>query len=220
VLGAAEVSAIGDGAHWIGNVIQEHFPHAVQIVDWYHASEYSWAAAHAVYGEGTDLAKAWAKAQLDDRWEGEVEQVLAALQATGRTPEAVIDAVSYLTTHRDRMRYAEDRARGIQIGSGVIESGCKRVLGARLKQAGMIWKVDGAREVAKVRTWLKGRRWAEAIALRPPLMRAPCQRPADSVTVAAGCSVNPSPPGAAGRPRARGGWRPARSGGGWPPSVQ
>lgn len=172
VLGAGEVIAIGDGAHWIWNLITEHFPHAVQIVDWYHASEYIWAAAHAVYGEGTDLAKAWAKAQLDDLWEGEVEQVLAALQATGRTPEAVIDAVSYLTTHRDRMRYAEYRARGIQIGSGVIESGCKHVLGARLKQAGMIWKVDGAREVAKVRTWLKGRRWAEAMALRPPLQRA------------------------------------------------
>ena len=92
------------------------------------------------------------------------------------TLEAVTDALSYLTTHRDRMRYAEYRARGIQIGSGVIESGCKHVLGARLKQAGMIWNVDGARAVGKVRTWLKGRRWAEAMGLRPPLRRASQRR--------------------------------------------
>jgi len=70
------------------------------------------------------------------------------------------------------MREAEYRARGIQIGSGVIASGGKHVRGARLKQAGMIWKVAGAREVGTVRRWLKGRRWAAAMALRPPLRRA------------------------------------------------
>jgi hypothetical protein len=172
VLGAVEVIAIGDGAHWIWNLIEEHFPHAVQIVDWYHASQYVWAAANAVYGEGTDLAKVWAEARLDDLWDGEVGQVLTAVQATGSTREAVTDALRYLTTNQRRMRYAEYRARGIQIGSGVIESGCKHVIGARLKQAGMIWNVEGARAVGTVRTWLKGRRWDEAMALRPPLRRA------------------------------------------------
>lgn len=172
VLGAGEVIAIGDGAHWIWNLIAEHFPQAVQIVDWSHASEYVWAAANVVYGEGTDLGRVWAEARLDELWAGEVSKVLAALRATGRSLEAVTDALSYLTTHQDRMRYAEYRARGIQIGSGVIERGCNHVIGARLKQAGMIWNVAGAREVATVRTWLKGRRWAEAMALRPPLRRA------------------------------------------------
>lgn len=173
VLGAAvEVVAIGDGAAWIWNLITEHFPHAIQIVDWYHASEYVWAAANAVYDEGSDLAKAWATARLDELWDGEVEAVLAALAATGRMLEAVTDARRYLTNNQQRMGYAEYRARGIQIGSGVIESGCQHVIGARLKQAGMIWSVDGARAVGKVRTWLKGRRWAAAMALRPPLRRA------------------------------------------------
>jgi len=172
VLGAGEVIAIGDGAHWIWNLIEEHFPQAIQIVDWYHASQYVWAAATAVYGAGTDLEQAWAEARLDELWEGEVGKVLAAVRATGRTHEAITDAISYLTTHQHRMRYAEYRARGIQIGSGVIESGCNHVIGARLKQAGMIWNVAGAREVATVRTWLKGRRWDEAMALRPPLRRA------------------------------------------------
>ena len=172
VLGAGEVIAIGDGAHWIWNLMEEHFPQATQIVDWYHASQYIWAAANAVYGEGTDLGTAWAEARLDDLWDGEVGQVLTAVQATGETREAVTNALTYLTNNQHRMRYAAYRARGIQIGSGVIESGCKHVIGARLKQAGMIWNVDGARAVGKVRTWLKGRRWAEAMALRPPLRRA------------------------------------------------
>jgi hypothetical protein len=177
VLGAVEVVAIGDGAHWIWNLIAEHFPQAIQIVDWYHASQYVWAAAQALYGEGTDPARAWAAARLDELWDGAVGKVLTALQATGRTGEAVTEAITYLTNNQHRMRYAEYRARGIQIGSGVIESGCQHVIGARLRQAGMIWNVDGARAVAKVRTWLKGRRWAEAMALRPPLQRA-TQRPA------------------------------------------
>src|SRR6476661_4945666 len=59
----------------------------------------------------------------------------------------------------------------MQIGSGTIESGCKHGLGSRLKQAGMIWDRDGALAVAKVRTWLKRGRWAEAMRLRPPLRR-------------------------------------------------
>ena len=58
-------------------------------------------------------------------------------------------------------------ARGLQIGSGSVESGCKQLVGARLKQAGMIWEAPGAEAVATVRAWLKSGRWAEAMALRP-----------------------------------------------------
>jgi hypothetical protein len=120
----------------------------------------------------TGLCPSSISAGLDELWDEEVGQVLTVVQATGSTREAVTDALSYLTNNQNRMRYTEYRARGIQIGSGVIESGCNHVIGARLKQAGMIWNVDGARAVMKVRTWLKGRRWAEAMALCPPLRRA------------------------------------------------
>ena len=66
------------------------------------------------------------------------------------------------------MRYPEYRAKGLQIGSGTVESGCKHVIGARLKGAGMIWNVEGARAVAKVRARLRSGRWAETMAQRPP----------------------------------------------------
>jgi hypothetical protein len=172
VLGATEVVVLGDGAHWIWNLAAEHFPEALQIVDWYHATQYLWQVASAVYGEGTDLAKQWAGARLDELWEGQVEAVLHAFQVHRHAGKPVEEAITYYTNNRERMRYADYRARGIQIGSGAIESGCNHVIGARLKQAGMIWQVAGARAVATVRTWLKSGRWEEAMALRPPRHRA------------------------------------------------
>lgn len=167
VLDAAEVVVVGDGAHWIWNIAATHFPGATQIVDWYHASEYVWEAASAIWGEGHPQRAVWAHRQLDALWEGQVEQVLAELEQQRAAGEGVTAALSYYTTHRGRMDYAGYRARGLQIGSGSVESGCKQLVSARLKQAGMIWDATGAEEVATVRAWLKSGRWAEAMALRP-----------------------------------------------------
>lgn len=166
VLSAQEVVVLADGAHWIWNLADEHFPGATQIVDWYHASHYVWEAAHAIYGEGTPLAKRWATRRVAELWAGQVPKVLRAL-ATAPQREAVQEATTYYTHHQQRMCYADYRARGLQIGSGTTESGCKQIATARLKQAGMIWSVAGVRAVAAVRTWLKSDRWAEAMTLRP-----------------------------------------------------
>lgn len=170
---ADEVIVIGDGAHWIWNVAEQHFPNATQIVDWYHASQYVWNAATAIYGDGTSARAQWAKQQLDGLWEGRLEEVLAALQAQAGDAGAVDAAISYYTTQRARMDYPSYRARGLQIGSGTIESCCKQLISARLKQAGMIWSEEGAEAVSAVRAWLKSGRWQEAMMLRPlPRRRA------------------------------------------------
>jgi hypothetical protein len=166
VLSSDEVVVLGDGAHWIWNIAERHFPRAIQIVDWYHASEYLWNAASAIWGESSPERQTWAKAQLDLLWEGKVEQVLVELQKWLSSGEAVEAAVSYYTEHQGRMDYASYRSRGLQIGSGSAESACKQLVSARLKQAGMIWNADGAEAVAVVRAWLKSERWEEAIRLR------------------------------------------------------
>ena len=171
VLTAQEVVVVADGAHWIWDLEAEHFPAATQIVDWYHAAQYLWQAAHAVYGDGTPLAKRWATRRLAELWAGQVPTVLAALRRHAHRGTAVTEALTYYTNHQQRMCYADYRARGLPIGSGTMESGCKQIVTARLKQAGMIWSLAGARAVAAVRTWLKSGRWHEAIALRPPLHR-------------------------------------------------
>lgn len=162
-----EVVVLGDGAHWIWNVAEQHFPKATQIVDWYHASEYVWRAASSIYGEGSELRVSWARQQLDLLWEGQVQDVLKALAAHTNRGEGVSEAESYFSNHRGRMDYAAYRARGLQIGSGPIESACKQLVSARLKLAGMIWDAEGAEAVAVVRAWLKSERWDEAMRLRP-----------------------------------------------------
>jgi hypothetical protein len=166
VLAADEVVVLGDGAHWIWNIASTHFPPAVQILDWYHASEYVWNAASAIWGEASVERAGWAQAQLDLLWEGKVEEVLGELLQWRERGEAVEAALSYYTEHQTRMDYASYRSRGLQIGSGSVESACKQLVSARLKQAGMIWGASGAEAVAVVRAWLKSERWEEAMALR------------------------------------------------------
>ena len=166
VLSAEEVVVLGDGAHWIWNIAERHFPRATQIVDWYHASEYIWNAASAIWGEASLERAEWAHTQLDLLWESEVDEVLVELEQWRGRGEAVEAALSYYSEHQTRMDYASYRARGLQIGSGSAESACKQLVSARLKQAGMIWEASGAEAVAVVRAWLLSERWEEAIALR------------------------------------------------------
>ncbi len=156
---------VADGAHWIWELVAQHVPDATQIVDWYHASQYVWAVAHAVYGEGTPLAKRWAKRRLDDLWGGDVGKVLKAFAAHRQRGQGQ-EALTYYTNHQHRMRYGEYRARGLQIGSGTIESGCKRIT-PRASKGGHDLVLSGRAGG----TWVKSGRWQEALALRPPRQR-------------------------------------------------
>jgi len=171
VLAAQEMVVIGDGAHWIWSLADDYFPGATQIVDWYHASEYIWKAAHTLHGDGSERAKQWARQHVDQLGAGKVTGIIGTLEAQVTAGMAVQEALTYFRNHQHRMDYAAYRARGLQVGSGTMESGCKHVLGARLKQAGLIWNRDGAQAVATVRTWLKSGRWAEALRLRPARRR-------------------------------------------------
>ena len=83
--------------------------------------------------------------QLDALWDGKVAEVLDELAQQQAHGEGVQKALSYYTTHRTRMDYAAYRARGLQIGSGSVESACKQLVSARLKGAGMIWEAPGRR---------------------------------------------------------------------------
>lgn len=168
---AKQVVVIGDGAHWIWRLADEHFPQAIQILDWYHVTTYVWKAAHAIYGETSDMGRRWAHKQLDDLWQGRVRQVVRRLRAhVAHKP--VQQAISYFNNNRQRMRYPLFRQMGLQIGSGPIESGCKHVLIQRLRQAGMRWSQERLQAVAKLRTRLKSDRWQETLDLRPPPSRS------------------------------------------------
>jgi len=61
--------------------------------------------------------------------------------------EAVRKAVDYFQTNKQRMRYGKFRSEGLFVGSEVVEAGCKTVMGLRLKQSGMRWRVDHANAI-------------------------------------------------------------------------
>jgi hypothetical protein len=160
---AAEVVVLGDGAEWIWNLAAEHFPAASQIVDWYHASEHIWALARALYGEGTPRATAWAERQLARLAQGEVRGMVGAwrrLKCHGAATAVRDEQVTYFTNQAGRMAYDRYRARGLDIGSGMVESACKLVIGAREKGPGRRWSVPGAEAVAHVRVLLCNDQWA------------------------------------------------------------
>ena len=136
------VVCLGDGAPANWSQFGLHFPNRVEVLDWYHAVEHLWAAARDRWGEDSARVEAWMEARKEELWEGEVAAVLTALRAGKGESE-----VHYFETNRHRMRCAEFRAQGYPIGSGTVESACKRVIGARLKQAGR-WTKMGAQWLA------------------------------------------------------------------------
>ena len=140
---------IGDGAAWLRRLFGEWFPDAVQIVDFFHAAEYLWAAAGARYGPGTDLAKRWAVKLCRLLKAGRAEAVLAALRRAGGGE--CDTAARYIGERRERMRYDAYLAHGLPIGSGRAEAACKTVVGRRLKCTGMRWSMAGANPVLWVR---------------------------------------------------------------------
>ena len=113
---ASEVIVVADGAPWIWNQMDEHFPQAVQILDFYHASERLYEVGKAVYGEGAAAGKRWAEANRSRLLRGQVGAMLRSLgelrPPTAEGQEAVRLAEGYFKSNRGRMRYDRYRARG------------------------------------------------------------------------------------------------------------
>ncbi len=156
---------LGDGAIWIWSLCQEQFPGAVQIVDLFHAEEHLWTVSRQLHAGHDARIKAWADERCDELETGQFEAVLAALRSASDCEEAR-HCVTYMERNRDRMRYAAFRAAGLCVGSGVVESGCKSIVGSRLKQSGMRWTVDGANAILSLRCCTKSGRYEDFWASR------------------------------------------------------
>jgi hypothetical protein len=160
--GAQRVAVLGDGAEWIWQLAAEHFPTAVQIVDWFHASERIWELGRTLFGEGTAQTTTWVEAQLGRLACGQATTLAAEWQTLPCRGEAAVvrDAqVTYFTNQAGRMAYDRYRAAGWDIGSGMVESACKQLIGAREKGPGMRWSEHGAQTVAAVRVLLFNDHW-------------------------------------------------------------
>jgi len=156
---AQQVVVLGDGAPWIWNLAEEHFPDAVQIVDLWHAKEHVWKVARAVFGPTSPHATAWAKQGCELLCEGKIAELAQLIEvlppiapepgASRSVPEIEAD---YFRTNAQRMRYPTFRAQGMHLGSGIAEAACKTVVSTRAKRSGMRWTPAGLDVILALRT--------------------------------------------------------------------
>jgi hypothetical protein len=147
---------LGDGAEWIWNLAAQHFPGAVEIVDLYHARQHLGDLARRLYPNDEASQKAWMKTHqkrlLD---QGKIEKLVNALRSIHSTNPEVAEKLrteaDYFERNAERMRYPQFRNQHLFVGSGVIEAGCKTVIGSRLKRSGMFWTVRGANAILALR---------------------------------------------------------------------
>lgn len=146
---------IGDGAVWIWNLADQHFPGAIQIVDLYHARQHLWELSAKLFPNDEHLRKRWMARCLDRLEGGKIEAVVKTLRelqpASAELAKTVNNEAEYFERNAQRMRYPDFRAQGLFVGSGVIEAGCKEVIGSRLKRSGMFWTVRGANAIIALR---------------------------------------------------------------------
>jgi hypothetical protein len=136
-------SSVNDGALWIKRITATNFPGVPQVIDWSHASEHVWVVANALHGEQTPLTKQWAEQHLDLLWDGDVGQVVSALDRLdlqqAHWPDLVREAPDYFRSNQERMRYDLFRAQTYPIGSGTVESAANTVVHHRLRHPGRGW---------------------------------------------------------------------------------
>lgn len=159
---ALDTQVIGDGAHWIWNLVQDHFYNSLQIVDWYHATEHLAQAARILKGEGTPAAKLWYNARKTTLLQGHADRIAdelnrAAQKQPARTADLQREA-GYFQNNKRRMHYLAMRESGWIIGSGMVESGAK-MFKARFSGPGMRWSRTGAENLLPVRSALLSRRF-------------------------------------------------------------
>jgi hypothetical protein len=145
------------------------YARATWILDFFHVAEHLSKTAEAIFGKKEGGAARWyAKYKallLED--ESGLESLLRSLRyyrkglRAGTERRVAVDRVMcYFGRNRERMRYAEFRARGLPIGSGVVEAACKNIVNARLKRSGMRWSQEGGQHVLNLRTRVKSGEWA------------------------------------------------------------
>ncbi len=146
---------LGDGAEWIWNLARQHFPGAIQIVDLFHARQHLWDLVRKLYPNDERRQKRWIRVQKNRLDKGNIEKLVLELQSIQTSNPDVAEKLrtetEYFQTNTERMRYPKFRGQHLFVGSGVIEAGCKTVIGSRLKRSGMFWTVRGANAILALR---------------------------------------------------------------------
>jgi len=151
---AHKIVLLIDGANGLENMGKQNFKGCVQIVDFFHAMEHAGLVLEALLGKDhpdyKPQLRRWAKRLLKDKVQALINETRKQCTGTARAA-AVEEALHYFVTNVSRMQYGTFRKAGYFIGSGVVEAGCKTVIGGRCKQSGMFWSEPGAENILALR---------------------------------------------------------------------
>jgi len=146
---------MGDGSEWIWNQALDHFPGATQIVDLYHAREHLWGVARKLYPNDEVQQNRWMMVHQDLLDNCKIKKLVTSLRsiptASAEVAEKLRTEAEYFRKNARRMRYPKFRRQHLFVGTGVVEAGCKTVIGSRCKQSGMFWTVRGANAILALR---------------------------------------------------------------------
>ena len=163
---AARIVVLGDGAEWIRNLVEMHFPGATLIIDLYHAREHVSDLCKLLWGSHPEQIEQkrvqWWDLLDHDGVETLVAEARHALPgAPSELQEKALKEIHYLEKNKDRMMDASFRSQDFFVGSGVIEAGCQSLIGQRLKQSGMQWSLRGANAIIALRCMMQSDRFED-----------------------------------------------------------
>jgi hypothetical protein len=163
----SHVHAVGDGAAWIVNQVEERFgEQGSYLIDFYHVCEYLSAAAKVIAPEA-DARAAWMEAQKEALKAGRLDQTLAALARHVEASDVEEDRAPvrqchrYLSTRRKQLNYRDALAKQLPIGSGEIESAHRYIAQKRLKLPGSWWTVGHADDMLTLRVVRQNGDWKD-----------------------------------------------------------
>ncbi len=160
-----------DGERQLWKLAEEWFPHAMGILDLFHATERLWDVAHCLYAEESVEAGEFVTHHLRMLLQGKVGYILRNFRPLTKTlkgakKKTVQSAITYYENNQEHMRYDEYLAAGYPIASGVAEGACKHLVKDRMERAGMRWELEGAQATLSLRAVYLNGLWDQFIAYR------------------------------------------------------
>lgn len=159
---AQSILVVADGAAWIWNVAADRWADAVELLDFYHASEHVWMLGRALYGDKE--AEPWVEDRLHELRHGQEKKFLAELAhlqvPEGQAGKTVVEQQNYFQKQSERLSYKQIFKRGWPIGSGAVESACSGQQG-RFKQRGQLWTEQGFRDLSSLKQARENHHWDE-----------------------------------------------------------
>jgi hypothetical protein len=149
---------VTDGERALQHRVADTFKDVTLVLDFLHALEKLWKAAHALYREGSPEAQAFVYERAKRILEGHVDQVVKGLKLivtkrrlTGNKAKTLLDVAAYFKRNRERMRYDTYLANGWPIASGAVEGACKNLIRDRFERSGMRWTQETAEALLRLR---------------------------------------------------------------------